>query len=101
MSITARLTILAALSLAPSAVLADDFSGVITGPDGGTAAYEGSCSRAGGQLSCTRKDVITGPKGNVTTRDVIRETTREGTIRKITTTGPLGRTFTTTRERKF
>ncbi|WP_309665722.1 hypothetical protein [Tabrizicola sp.] len=100
MTVLSHLTLLAALTLG-SAAFAGDFSGTLTGPRGGTTSYEGSCITTEGRLSCTRQDVITGPAGNVTTRDVMRETTSEGTLRKIETTGPLGRTVTTTRERKF
>lgn len=95
-----HLPLIAALTLG-SAAFAGDFSGTLTGPRGGTASYEGSCFTTEGKLSCTRQDVVTGPAGNVTTRDVMRETTSEGTFRKIKATGPLGRTVTTTRERKF
>ncbi len=95
------LALLAALGLAPAAAFAGDFSGTATGPKGGTVVYQGSCATNEGGFSCTRKDVVTVPKGNVTTRDVMRETTAEGTTRNIVTTGPLGRTVTTTRERKF
>jgi hypothetical protein len=94
----ARTLILATLALGPSAVLADGYSGTVTGKNGGTVTYSGSCTKGDGGVSCSRDSLLTGPKGNTATRKLEREITKDRVTTRITTTGQSGRTVTTTRE---
>lgn len=96
----ARAMILAAVCAAPTAVLAEGYSGTLTGKNGGTVTYAGSCSQGEGGVSCTRDSVATGPKGYAATRKLDREITGDSVKTNITTTGQFGRTVTTTREWK-
>jgi hypothetical protein len=94
----ARLMILAAFAAGPSAVLADGYSGTLTGKNGGTVTYSGSCAKGESSISCTRDSVATGPEGYTATRKLDRVITKDSVKTDITTTGQFGRTVRTTRE---
>jgi hypothetical protein len=94
--------ILATLAAAPfasaNAALAEGFSGSVTGANGGTVTFSGSCSKGESSISCTRDSVVTGPNGTTATRKHEREITEGHVTTKVTTTGQGGRTVTKTRE---
>ncbi len=92
----ARLLTLICLAV-PTAALAEGYSGTITGPNGGTASYSGSCETGAAGASCTRDSLLTGPKGHTATRKLDREITESGISTRVTTTGENGRIVTRTR----
>jgi hypothetical protein len=96
----AKALILATLAFGPTAVLADGYSGTITGKNGGTITYSGNCAKGESSVSCSRDSVATGPQGYTATRKLDREITQDGVKTNITTTGQFGRTISTTREWK-
>ncbi len=96
----ARLMILASLAAGPTAALADGYSGTLTGKNGGTVTYAGSCEQGESGAACTRDSAITGPNGFTATKKLNREITKDSVKTNITTTGQFGRTVNTTREWK-
>lgn len=94
-----KLFILGLLVGSPTAALAQDYSGSVVGSNGGSAVYSGSCTAGEAAINCTQDSHLTGPKGYTATRKLDREITETGVKTKITTTGALGRTTITTRER--
>jgi hypothetical protein len=99
MTYLAKTMILSALLAVPTFAQADTYSGTFTGPNGGTAVYNGECTAAEGQVNCTRSSILTGPEGKTATRDIERTWTREKATSKVVATGEGGRTVTRTRER--
>ncbi|MCU0826979.1 MAG: hypothetical protein MUE52_06140 [Tabrizicola sp.] len=91
--------IAAAILSAPGVVLAETYGGVLTGPKGGTVAYEGECMAGETGVTCTRKSLLTGPEGKTATRDMERIRSKDGVKTTFFTTGEGGRSVTTTRER--
>jgi hypothetical protein len=99
MTLFQKSLILAALCALPTATLAETYGGIFTGPKGGTVEYAGECSGSEGQVTCTRKSLLTGPEGKTATREMERVRTKEGVSTTFVTTGEGGRSVTTTRER--
>ncbi len=96
----AKALILATFAIGPTAALADGYSGTVTGKNGGTVTYSGSCARSEDSVACSRDSLLTGPNGYTATRKLEREITKDGVKTNITTTGQFGRTVNTTREWK-
>jgi hypothetical protein len=71
-----------------------------TGPKGGSSVGTTSCSYAEGVTSCNSKSTYTNPKGKVFTRESTGSGDRFGGQREITTTGPDGKSATSTRSWK-
>lgn len=94
----ATLAILAIVATGPTAILADGYSGTITGQNGGTAVFSGTCDRSEGGTSCTRDSVLTSPKGKTATRKLNRDFSKGRVATTATTTGEGGRSVTKTRE---
>jgi hypothetical protein len=96
---TMTLALITALGLVAAPAMAES-SWSWTGPQGGTGTGTGSCSYADGTTQCNSKSTYTNPKGNVFQRETTGSGNRFEGQRTITTTGPNGKSATTTRNWK-